>query len=140
MSYGFVYVLGNPGMKGVYKVGFTNRSPSLRREELSGGTSVPADFDLICYAEYEHARQREQEIHELLKRFRLSRDREFFRCDLLDITSLVMDEELACSICEHQMHAFLYEDSPKFKSRVKVSNDIARDCGIPIVEPAVNRE
>lgn len=117
MSYGFVYVLGNPSMPGIYKVGYTERSPSLRRDELSRSTSVPCEFNLICYAEYHNARDREQEIHRELDRFRVSRDREFFKCDLLLIVDLVMDEELSSSTCEHQSQAFLYEESALFKRR-----------------------
>lgn len=134
MSYGFVYILGHHCMPGVYKVGFTERSPHLRCEELSKSTSVPGDFTLICYAEYHQARTREQEIHSLLAGFRVTPDREFFKCDLLSITNLVMDEEEASSLCEHQMHAFLYEESPRYKARVRITDQMARDVGINVVE------
>ncbi|WP_366146088.1 GIY-YIG nuclease family protein [Paraburkholderia sp.] len=93
MSYGFVYVLGHRCMPGVYKVGYTERSPRARVEELNKSTSIPGDFDLICYAEYENPRDREQEIHRLLDAFRVTRDREFFKCDLIHITSLVMERK-----------------------------------------------
>lgn len=134
MSYGFVYVLGHRCMPGVYKVGYTERSP-VRVEELNKSTSIPGDFDLICYAEYENPRDREQEIHRLLDAFRVTRDREFFKCDLIHITSLVMDEEEACSLCEHQKDAFLYSDSPKFRERLRVAEQMSRDVGI---EPTKN--
>jgi hypothetical protein len=136
MSYGFVYVLGHHCMPGVYKVGFTERSPRALLEELSKSTSVPGDFDLICYAEYENPRQREQEIHSLLEKFRVTPDREFFKCDLMHITNLVMDEEEAVSLCEHQKDAFLYSDSPLFRERLRAAEQMARDVGI---EPAQNR-
>ncbi|KWI90168.1 hypothetical protein WM08_15020 [Burkholderia ubonensis] len=130
MSYGFVYVLGNRAMPGVYKVGYTERSPSLRCEELSRSTSVPCEFDLICYAEYTQAHAREQEIHRLLAGVRVSPDREFFKCDLVRITDLVMDEELAISVSTHQMEPFLYADSPIFRERLCVADELARDIGI----------
>lgn len=127
MSYGFVYVLGNHWMAGIYKVGFTERSPSLRCEELSKGTAVPAPFDLICYAEYREAHAREKEIHRLLADARVSSDREFFKCDLLRIVELVMDEELASSICEHQMHSFLISESPLYR-RQRAAGQINDDA------------
>ena len=95
MSYGFVYVLSNRYMPGIYKVGFTERSPSLRCRELSNSTSVPDEFDLVCYAEYEDAHAKEQEIHRALADARVNRNREFFDCDLKIITDLVVDEEEA---------------------------------------------
>jgi hypothetical protein len=134
MSYGFVYVLGHHCMPGVYKVGFTERSPRARMEELGKSTSVPGDFDLICYAEYENPRDREQEIHSLLEKFRVTPDREFFKCDLMHITNLVMDEEEALSLCEHQMHPFLYSYSKLFHERKRVADQMARDVGINVVE------
>ncbi|KVL59283.1 hypothetical protein WT01_15760 [Burkholderia cepacia] len=129
MSFGFVYVLGNRAMPGVYKVGYTERSPSLRCDELSRSTSVPCAFDLICYAEYAQAHAREQEIHHRLADVRFSPDREFFKCDLVRITDLVMDEECAVSVSVHQMDAFLYADSPTFRERLCMAEELARDVG-----------
>jgi len=120
-------------MPGIYKVGYTDRSPSLRCEELSRSTGVPADFDLICYAEYRDARDMEQEFHGYLADVRFSQGREFFKCDLMRITELVMNEELADSLCEHQMKAFLYAESPKFRERIRVTEQMARDVGINVV-------
>lgn len=132
MSYGFVYVLGHHCMPGVYKVGYTERSPHARLEELSKSTSVPGNFDLICYAEYENPRDREQEIHSQLAKFRVTPDREFFKCDLIRITDLIMDEELAYSLCDHQKEAFLYEDSPIYRERIRMAEQMARDVGINV--------
>lgn len=123
MSYGFVYVLGNRAMPGIYKVGYTERSPSLRCEELSRSTSVPCDFSLICYAEYSSARDREQEIHRELTRFRVSSNREFFKCDLFLITQLVVDHDLALSVCENEMAPFLYADSELYHEHMRESSE-----------------
>lgn len=130
MSWGFVYVLGHHCMPDVYKIGFTERSPHLRCEELSKSTSAPGDFALICYAEYERAHDREQEIHRLLGKYRVDAGREFFKCDLIHITDLVMDEEAASALCELQMHAFLYADSKVFHERRRIAEEMARDAGI----------
>ena len=40
-EYGFVYVLRNECMPGIYKIGMTARPPSQRRDELSAATSAP---------------------------------------------------------------------------------------------------
>lgn len=118
MSYGFVYVLANAAMPGIYKVGFTERSPSLRCRELSQSTSVPVDFELVCYAEYENAHAREQEIHSMLADLRLSRGREFFRGDLQIITDLVVDREEALSFFDDNLAPQLYMRSPLFRNEV----------------------
>jgi hypothetical protein len=134
MSYGFVYVLANRAMPGIYKIGYTDRSPTLRRNELSRGTSVPLEFDLICYAEYDDAKAMEQEVHGLLAHARMSANREFFKCDLVEITDLVMNEEEAASLCPHQMDPFLYDESPKFRERLRAAKQMSRDVGIEVVE------
>lgn len=118
MAYGFVYVLGNHLMPGVYKVGYTDRSPRQRCEEISRATGVPFDFQVICYAEYENPRDREQWIHRELAKYRTSPDHEFFKCDLLLITDLVMHEEDCTSLSEHQMLPYLYSDSKLYRQRL----------------------
>lgn len=118
MSYGFVYVLANRYMPGIYKVGFTERSPSLRCRELSSSTSVPDDFELVCYAEYEEAHAKEQEIHRALADARVNRGREFFECDLKIITDLVVDEEEALSFFNDNLPPTLYALSRLYRDAV----------------------
>lgn len=118
MSYGFVYVLANPAMPGIYKVGFTERSPSLRCEELSRSTSVPCEFDLVCYAEYENAQEREREVHSLLADVRVSANREFFGGDLKTITDLVVDEELCISSFVGKMMHYLFTYSAAYRHEI----------------------
>lgn len=135
MGWGFVYVLGHRCMPGIYKVGFTERSPHARMEELSRSTSVPCEFDLICYAEYDRARDREQEIHRLLEKFRIDSGREFFKCDLMLITDLVMHED-AYSQCEHGMYPLLLEVSPMFRQSLKDKGEMTEDGRLVLVANA----
>lgn len=78
-EYGFVYCLSNESMPGIYKIGFTRGSPSLRAKQLSAPTSVPTPFDVEWYAESEGADVLEAELHKALGRFRVSESREFFK-------------------------------------------------------------
>lgn len=80
MSYGFIYCLTNIHMPGICKIGYTERSPSLRCNELSSSTAVPALFDLRLYVEVEGVRKLEREIHAAFDEVRVSENREFFRC------------------------------------------------------------
>jgi hypothetical protein len=127
VSYGFVYILKNGSMPGIYKVGYTERSPSLRCEELSRSTSVPQEFELICYAEFRNAHAKEQEIHRQLEKHRVNPDREFFRCDLLLITRLVMEDEDAMTLCDHDMDLTLYHESSMWQKAAIESGRMSED-------------
>lgn len=78
MSYGFVYILANESMPGIYKIGFTDRSPALRARELSRSTSAPTPFDVVCYGEFIDARDVESDMHAHFHDRRVSGNREFF--------------------------------------------------------------
>ena len=43
---GWVYVLSNEFMPGIYKIGMTTTSPATRAKELSSATGVPAPFKI----------------------------------------------------------------------------------------------
>lgn len=78
MSYGFVYLMSNPAMPCLYKVGFTERSPHQRCNELSASTSVPSEFVVVCYMEADDCQWLERQMHEWMADFRVNRSREFF--------------------------------------------------------------
>jgi hypothetical protein len=77
-SHGFVYILTNNYMPGVYKIGCTERSPHARAAELSGSTGVPAPFDVLCYVEVRDFQGVERRMHHWLRELRISPSREFF--------------------------------------------------------------
>lgn len=77
-TYGFVYVLRNVCMPGIYKIGMTDRAQSQRAEELSNGTAIPTPFEVVCFAEVNEAIKVEREMHARLDEFRVEPNREFF--------------------------------------------------------------
>jgi hypothetical protein len=79
---GFVYVLHNPAMDHLFKIGYTLRSPHARAQEISAPTGIPVPFEVVMYWEVEDPSTIEAEIHLMLGEFRASKDREFFHCDL----------------------------------------------------------
>lgn len=95
---GFVYVLGSEVMPGIYKVGRTDRSPTLRARELSGSTSVPVPFDLLYYAEVEDSVAAEADAHQFICRHRVNRSREFFRVSFREIMEF-LDNVHALTSC-----------------------------------------
>jgi hypothetical protein len=77
-NYGFVYIMGNRAMPGIYKIGMTMGAPSKRAEELSSSTSVPLPFEVMAYGEAENPSQVERELHSGYADDRVSPSREFF--------------------------------------------------------------
>lgn len=77
MSKGYVYILKNPSMPGLLKIGKTTRSVKQRCHEL-WQTGVPTPFEVVdeCYSPNCH--ELERWMHEWLSKWRVSPDREFF--------------------------------------------------------------
>ena len=75
---GYVYIISNKAMPGLFKVGYTLKDPALRAQELNS-TGVPhpylVEFEILVDEPY----TLEQNVHSYLKRFNESK--EWFRCD-----------------------------------------------------------
>lgn len=84
---GFVYVLSNPSMPGLLKIGSTEKLPTERANQLYS-TGVPEPFVVEFAIWCKDHRQVEAEVHEELEGFRASSNREFFR--------VAEDEAVAC--------------------------------------------
>lgn len=82
---GWVYVLSNAAMPGIYKVGMTTSTPEIRAREVSHGTGVPLPYVVELAYFSESPRSDEASIHEYLDDFRINSNREFFKCDLEEI-------------------------------------------------------
>ncbi len=79
---GYVYVLGNAGMDGLFKVGRTTGDPHLRAKQLSASPGVPEEFDVLfsIKAPIRFLAAVEREAHRLLDEHRFNLSREFFGC------------------------------------------------------------
>lgn len=75
---GSVYVLLNPSMPGMVKVGFTKHEPERRARELRT-TGVPERFVVLWHEYVSDAEAVEAKVHEELEGHRVDRRREFFR-------------------------------------------------------------
>ncbi|MGQ0775516.1 MAG: GIY-YIG nuclease family protein [Pseudonocardiales bacterium] len=76
-SVGFVYVLTNPAMPGMVKVGRYKHLAEDRARELNN-TAVPLPFDVAYRAATSHPVAVERRAHELLAEHRVNVKREFF--------------------------------------------------------------
>jgi hypothetical protein len=81
---GFVYILLNPSIEGLLKIGRTARDPQERVRELSAATGVATPFILAYQMHFADCEAAELFVHAYLegKGFRVSADREFFKAPL----------------------------------------------------------
>lgn len=75
---GYLYVISNPSMPGLVKVGMTSKSPAERMKSLYS-TSVPTPFEAEYFALCRDRMQSEAVAHEVLKPWRVNARREFFQ-------------------------------------------------------------
>lgn len=77
-STGFVYILRNPSISGMVKIGYTTRTVQERVNELSRSTSVPTPFQVVEAFHFGDAPHAEQQIHSRLTSKKVKKVREFF--------------------------------------------------------------
>ncbi len=108
---GFVYVMSNPAMPGLVKIGRTDRLPSDRAKDLFT-TGVPMEFDIEFAAWTRQPAEIEAEVHAWLSRHRHQPNREFFKIDVAlairSVCQCVLDssraEDLAVIDADHAIH------------------------------------
>lgn len=75
---GWLYLLTNPAMPGLVKVGMTTRSPEERAQELAS-TGVPMPFEVEAAWPVDDVRAAERIAHAALSGHRVDGAREWFR-------------------------------------------------------------
>ncbi len=85
----YLYILSNPSMPGLVKIGKTSTSPDRRMAELQS-TGVPTPFILEASLEVNDADKCESSAHRALSKFRVSRNREFFKVSVRDALRSVL--------------------------------------------------
>lgn len=78
---GTLYVLTNPAMRGIVKIGFTTGSIDVRMRNLSSPPGVPVRFKCYFAAEVPSIQEKEKILHKLFDKYRVNPRREFFRVD-----------------------------------------------------------
>lgn len=89
MARGFVYVLINPAMPGLLKIGRTAGTSEDRAAELSAVTGLPTPFVVACEWYTSDCDTAEAQVHKRLDAQRYSNDREFFRLPLKDAIRII---------------------------------------------------
>lgn len=88
-SFGFVYILTNPRMPGLVKIGQTERHPIVRALELSSRTGVPAPFQVAYFCEVNDRFAAERSAKAALVEQQVSADREFFEIPPLTARDII---------------------------------------------------
>ncbi|WP_406133845.1 GIY-YIG nuclease family protein [Streptomyces zaomyceticus] len=81
-SRGVIYILANSHIPGLLKIGRTARESNERAREISRGTGVPAEYEVIYDQVVSDAGAAEKELHSLLRANRVNPQREFFRLSI----------------------------------------------------------
>ena len=80
---GWIYVMRNKAMPGLFKIGFTMDDPRERANQLSSPTGVPMPFEVVCAIKTRYPAETESYLHEQLSRRRVNASREFFWSEVL---------------------------------------------------------
>src|SRR5580698_4080263 len=76
---GTLYVLTNPLMPGLVKIGCTAGAVEDRIKALSSGTGIPVAFQCHFAAQVENMTAKEKTLHQLFSEKRVNPNREFFQ-------------------------------------------------------------
>ena len=87
---GWVYVVSNPSMPGLVKIGRTDSVVEVRMKDLDT-TGVAAPFKKEYEALVKNSNKLEKSVHEKLKNFRYRTNREFFECSPETASKFIKD-------------------------------------------------
>lgn len=93
MKAGWIYIMTNPSMRGLVKVGLTTSSPEKRLRELSSATGVAEKFELYTTFEVSNVDAAEAKAHRILAQLfgRPNNSREFFSADPNDADEVLKE-------------------------------------------------
>lgn len=78
----WVYILSNPTIPDLYKIGYTKDTPENRAKEISKATGVPSQFVVEWAFKCFDGENLEYEVHKYLEKYRENNRREFFKITL----------------------------------------------------------
>ena len=78
----WVYILTNPTIPGLCKIGYTKETPEQRAREVSRGTGIAMPFEVAWAFQCFDGEMLEYEVHKYLEEYRENSQREFFRIDI----------------------------------------------------------
>ncbi|MFG6660077.1 GIY-YIG nuclease family protein [Sulfitobacter sp. 915] len=107
---GYVYVLSNPSMPGLVKIGRTKHDPMHRACQLFQ-TGVPQPFAVETAVKSPDCVELEANLHHQLRRSRLTKKREFFAVSVRKAEIILLD------LRDKQLNAIVQEFAPELEVR-----------------------
>lgn len=109
MKHGFVYILGNVAMPGLYKIGHTTSSPFERAQQLSRASGVPIEFTVLGFVAFSDPARYETELHQRFSDRRAT-GREFFKGPLRDLWAAMIENDERQAVCDCEIAPWSYEE------------------------------
>ena len=80
---GYVYCFSNPSMIGIYKIGYTTKTPEERLKQANTSTfAPPTEYIIELSVKVSEPYKKEQIIHKLFDEYRVNPIKEFFKLSL----------------------------------------------------------
>ena len=84
---GYIYCLSNESYKDTYKIGFTKNDPLARMVQLNT-TGLLYPFKLEFAKQVKNYQDKEKKLHNIFDKYRVNKNREFFKIELKEIKQL----------------------------------------------------
>jgi hypothetical protein len=78
----WVYIMSNPSIPNMYKIGYTKNNPTERAKQLSNSTGVVLPYEVEWAFHCFNGESLEHEVHNALSQYRVNNQREFFQISL----------------------------------------------------------
>ena len=78
----WVYILSNPTLPAMLKIGYTKNTPEVRAQQISNATGVALPYKVEWAFHCYNGEQLEGEVHKYLESYRVNNHREFFQIPL----------------------------------------------------------
>lgn len=119
---GFVYIMSNPSIPGLLKIGVTDKDPEEFRSKDLYNTSVPDPFKVEYYAYTMDHNIIERETHEKLINYRHSKSREYFSCDVITAINTIQSiagRRIKYDETSYSIEETILTDPPSDQSSIK---------------------
>lgn len=87
----WVYILSNPSVPNMFKIGYTKNLPEERAKQLSKATGVALPYKVEWAFHCFDGFGLEQEVHHKLDSYRVSNNREFFQVTLNEAKEIITE-------------------------------------------------
>jgi hypothetical protein len=130
-----VYVLTNPAMPGLVKIGYTVQSEAQTRIAQLYTTGVPVPFDVVFAASVDNAEKVENALHTAFAPNRINPRREFFRIDpeqAIAILRLLQKEDATQQVDQQASEIDAESRAAGEQLRKRRPNMNFQEMGIPV--------